>query len=193
MARVCRVVVVTEGWEDSAFLTGFLERAGVRNAECIKSPKGRGSGFTFVRETFANEVEALAKFSEGRGVLALMDEDGQGTDVRYSWVSSLLANRNLPAPDCASGRCLMLAKRNIETWVYWLTGARMNEKCQVDEVSNYKNAMPAGASRSLDGKDWRIAGRHLHSLDHTIPPAGMPPELAIALGKLRQFTHAVKL
>jgi len=121
-----------------------------------------------------------------------MDEDGKGIESRHSWVASLLNTQNLPNPDCTQGRCLILSKRNIETWVYWLTGARLNETWQVTEEENYKNSRPAGATRSLGSGDWRAAGRQLHSINHSNPPVGMPAELIVALGKLRQFTQFVR-
>ena len=188
MARVCRIVLVTEGWEDSAFLKGFFESAGMgRSITTKENPRSEGSGFSFVREIFVDEVYALGRFNEGRGVLALMDEDGQGVENRVSWVADLLASRELPAADCANGRCLLLPKRNLETWVFWLTGARQSQNRNVTETDNYKHCNPV-----LVSSDWRAAGSHLHSLNHTTPPNGMPPELIIALGKLRQFAQAVR-
>lgn len=63
MARICRIVVVCEGWEDSAFLAGFLENSGIRDGvESRKNPKGKGSGFDYVRDVFAKEVRALQQF-----------------------------------------------------------------------------------------------------------------------------------
>lgn len=193
MARVCRIVLVCEGWEDSAFLTGFLEGAGVKDGIYPRNnPKGKGAGFNHVRDVFAKEVVALRGFREGRGVLAMMDEDGQGVEDRRSWVASHLESLSLSVMDCTQGRCLVLTKRNIETWVYWLTGARLNENWEVSESDNYKTRRPAAANRSLEKGDWRSAGKQLHSIDHTKPPTGMPPELLASLGQLRNFVQAVR-
>ena len=194
MARVCRITLVCEGWEDSAFLEGFLASSGInKGIVCTKNPKGKGSGFDYVRKVFAEEVKALSRFQEGRGVLALMDEDGQGIVGRRDWVATQLSGLSLPQVDCKEGRCLILAKRNIETWVYWLTGARLNQDWEVSETENYKNRRPSGASRNLDNKDWREAGRKLQSINQTTPPVGMPPELVSSLGQLRSFVQAVRL
>ena len=193
MARVCRIALVCEGWEDSAFLRGFLESAGIRDGIIPKNnPKGKGSGFDHVRDIFAEEVKALSSFREGRGVLAMMDEDGKGVENRLAWVASRLDSLNLAAMDSTQGRCLVLTKRNIETWVYWLTGQRLNENWDVNESGNYKTSPPATASRSIEKSDWRSAGKLLHTINHTQPPAGMPPELLSSLGQLRDFVQAVR-
>jgi hypothetical protein len=194
MARVCRIVVVVEGWEDRAFAEGFLASAGVapRSIDAKVSPKGHGSGFSFVREVFAQELGELARYREGRGVLALMDEDGKGIDSRRGWVADYLRETERLPIDCAEGRCLILPKRNLETWVYWLTGSKIGQNWAVDEGEDYKTARPASATRSLDNSDWRAAGQHLHTFNHTLPPQGMPGELAASLVRLREFVNAVR-
>jgi len=193
MARVCRIALVCEGWEDSAFLEGFLASSGINSGiEHRKNPKGKGSGFDYVRKVFAEEVKALSNFREGRGVLALMDEDGKGIEDRRSWVATHLASLRFPQSDSTQGRCLILTKRNIETWVYWLTGARLDQDWEVSETANYKSSRPPTATRNLDNKDWREAGRKLQSINHTNPPPGMPPELVSSLGELRSFVQAIK-
>jgi hypothetical protein len=193
MARVCRIVLVCEGWEDVAFLKGFFTEAGIKlGIEARKNPRGRGCGFDYVREIFAQEVQLLGRYHEGRGVLAMIDEDGKGVEVRRSSVTSLLEPKDLPRLDCSQGRCLILPKRNIETWIYWLTGAKINDTWQVSETDDYKKTRPAGATRALENEDWRVAGRKLHSINHTTPPAGMPAELLVTLNNLRKFIQAVK-
>lgn len=194
MARVCRIVLVCEGWEDSAFLEGFLGSAGIpdRNIDRKTNPKGKGSGFDHVRKIFAKEVEALNRFREGHGVLAIMDEDGKGVENRRAWVASHLHSLRLAGMDCTQGRCLVLTKRNIETWVYWLTGVRLSENWDVSESDDYKASQPATANRSLEKGDWRSAGKQLHSINHTNPLASMPPELLASLGQLRNFIQAVR-
>jgi len=194
MARVCRIVVVVEGWEDRAFTEGFLASAGVapRSIDAKVSPKGHGSGYSFVREVFAHEVGELAKHREGRGVLALMDEDAKGVENRRRWVADYLRETQRQPIACAEGRCLVLPMRNLETWAYWLTGSKIGQNWVADEDEDYKTTRPASATRSLENTDWRAAGQHLHSLDHTSPPQGMPGELAASLVRLREFVNAVR-
>lgn len=192
--RICSITVIGEGWEDIAFLKGFLAEAGVGDRQCQprQNPRGEGSGFDFVRVTLAEEIKALAKFTEGRGVLAMMDEDGKTIGTRREWVADLLAQKGASSLDCAAGRCLLFPKRNLETWVYWLTAQADGYGCVVDEDSNYKLQRPDGSRRTLQRDDWRKAGRRLHLIDHKQPPQMMPPELLGSLASLRQFVKSVE-
>ncbi len=90
MTRVCKIVLICEGWRDSAFARGFLDAAGVgRSVEPKVNPGG--CGHDWVKMQFVEEVANLMRFSEGRGVLALLDEDGQGVANRTREVSGALA------------------------------------------------------------------------------------------------------
>ncbi len=104
----------------------------------------RGAADTeWVKEQFVNEVANLARFSEGRGVLGLLDEDGKGVATRQQEVAERLQARRLPVVTPDDGRCLLLPTRNIETWLYWLTARRKGEAIAVDETADYKKKRPA--------------------------------------------------
>lgn len=192
--RVCSIVVVGEGPADIAFMSGFFDvvNIGNRQRQTRQNPRGKGSAFDFVRETLWREVEALQRYREGRGVVGMIDEDGQGVETRRSWVSEFKPAAALPDLDCAGGRCLLIPRRNLETWTYWLNGQRENAPFEVSEEENYKTRKPGPATRRLDSADFRAGGRHLATLDHTAPPVGMPPELRNALSSLRGFVSAVR-
>jgi hypothetical protein len=187
-------VVIGEGWEDVAFLAGFLDQAGIgsRQRTPLQNPKGRGSGFDFVRKCLPEELLKLRRFAEGRGVVAMIDEDGKSVEARLNWVSQRIPEKSADALDCSAGRCLLIPKRNLETWTYWLTGRIANEAWAVSEEANYKTSKPDSASRRLENADFRAAGKHLHTLDHTSPPEGMPDQLMAALASLRAFVGAVR-
>ncbi len=142
---------------------------------------------------FVEEVANLMRFSEGRGVLALLDEDGQGVANRTREVSGALAARSLPRAATASeGRCLLLPARNIETWLYWLIAQQNGIRVSMDEVIDYKiNGPPTGCAR-LKNEQCRPAGEYLHSLNHIQMPNGFPPLLGQALALLREFLRAVR-
>ena len=120
MSRITKIVVVCEGWRDSAFIRGFLKQAQVPSRSIDVRPNPCGSGHDWVTAKFAEEVANLERFSEGRGVLGLIDEDGQGASARIQRVSEQLLLKGLRPIDCGNGRCLLLPTRNLETWLYWL-------------------------------------------------------------------------
>ncbi len=193
MSRICKVILVHEGWRDSAFARGFLWTAGVDGRAIDPRPNPGGSGHDWVKNQFAAEVANLMRFSEGRGVLGLLDEDGRGVAEREQEVEEVLRLRGLPQISARAGRCLLLPTRNLETWLYWLTAQRRGAQLAVDEVTDYKRTgSPAGAPR-VRNEDCRPAGEALHRLNHTKPPQGCPPMLVRALGCLREFLNAVRL
>lgn len=189
MSRVCRIILVCEGWRDSRFARGFLsESVHARKIENKVNPGG--SGHDWVKNEFVEAVADLQRFREGRGVLGLLDEDGQGLANRRREVTEKLAARNLPPLDDADGRCLLLPMRNLETWLYWLESQSNGRGWSINESDDYKNNRPAGISdKDTDGICGR-AGVYLHTLNHTSLPAGCPPMLAEALRQLRTFLKA---
>lgn len=191
MSRVCKIVLVCEGWRDSAFARGFLAAASVERVVEPRVNPG-GSGHDWVKTQFVAEVANLGRFSEGRGVLGLIDEDGQGIAERQQEVADKLKARGLPSISAREGRCLLLPTRNMETWLYWLTAQRNGFSLSLDETTDYKKVgPPTGASR-VNNQHCRPAGESLHGLDHTRLSQGCPPMLGRALGELREFLKAVR-
>jgi hypothetical protein len=170
MSRVCKIILVCEGWRDSAFARGFLEAAGVDARTIDEKPNPGGSGHDWVKTQFAAEAANLARFAEGRGVLGLLDEDGQGVTVREREVADRLRERGLGAISARDGRCLLLPTRNLETWLYWLTAQRSGLEVTVDEATDYKKAGPPAGSPRIDNAHCRPAGKWLHNLNHAHPP-----------------------
>ena len=95
MSRVCKIILVCEGWRDSAFARGFLVAAGVGARSIDAKTNPGGSGHDWVKTQFAQEAANLARFAEGRGVLGLIDEDGRGAAVRQKEVADRLSERGL--------------------------------------------------------------------------------------------------
>ena len=190
MSRICKIIIVYEDWRHSSFARGFLTAAGVDERTLGLRPNPGGSGHDWVRDQFVEEVANLKRFSEGWGVIGLLDEDGQGAAARELKVSTALKARGLPSIAADKGRCLLLPTRNIETWLYWLTGQREKAPVQVDETTDYKRVLDK-RSRPTNA-DCRPAGMYLHGLNHTSPPQGCPSMLVQALRRLRDFLIAVR-
>ncbi len=190
MRRVCRIIVVGEGWRDSRFARSFFEAANIDPRKLETRVNPGGSGHDWVKREFVEAVAAVQCFREGRGVVGLLDEDGQGVAHRRGAVNARLTERDLPLLDAADGRCLLLPMRNLETWLYWLEGQRSGQAWPVDENTDYKHSTPAGIARLKLDDVCRPAGEYLHTLNHLAPPAGCPAMLADALQQLRHFVAA---
>jgi len=192
MSRVCKIILVCEGWRDSAFARGFLEAAGIGARSIDPKTNPRGSGHDWVKTQFAEEIANLARFAEGRGVLGLLDENGQGATVRENEVADRLRERGLGPISSRADRCLLLPARNLETWLYWLTAQRRSLPSTVDEATDYKKTGPPAGSPRIGNGDCRPAGAYLHTLNHAQPPQGCPLMLGQGLGQLREFLNAVR-
>ncbi len=192
MARICRIALVCEGWRDSSFARGFLVAAKV-DPRCVEARTNPGgSGHDWVKTTFIEEVANLARFSEGRGVLGLLDEDGQGSEARQRGIEEELRVQNLGPIAAREGRCLLLPTRNLETWLYWLRGLRNQTPVDVNEEDNYKVSPPPLAGSKISAGDCKLAGETLQRLNCSDLPLGCPSALARALGQLREFLDAVR-
>jgi len=137
------------------------------------------------------EVANLIRFSEGRGVLGLLDEDGQGASMREREIAEALQSQELGSLSANEGRCLLLPTRNLETWLYWLKSHKNGASLSVDETTNYKREAPTGIAR-VENSDCRPAGEYLYTLDHTQLPNECPSMLRKGLSQLRDFVNAVR-
>jgi hypothetical protein len=189
MGRVCNIILICEGRRDAAFARGFLETSVNRKVHVRRNPRGSGHGW--VRTQFVEEVGHLKWFSEGRGVLGLLDEDGQRVSVRETEIAEALRERNLGSLSPSEGRCLLLPTRNLETWLYWLKSQRNERPVPIEETTDYKRQPPTGIAR-IDDRDCRPAGEYLYTLDHTQLPHGCPSMLRKGLAQLRDFLNAVR-
>ena len=171
MSRVCRIVLVCEGWRDSRFARSFLEASvDPRKIEDRRNPGG--SGHDWVKDEFVEGIADLQRFREGRGVLGLLDEDGQGVANRRKEVAKRLAERDLPPLADNAGRCLLLPTRNLETWLYWLESQRNGRGWVINEEDDYKTKRPAGISDKETDGFCRPAGAYLHSEPNQKGPGG---------------------
>jgi hypothetical protein len=189
MARVCNIVLVCEGWRDSAFARGFLRNVFHLRVHEKRNP--RGSGHDWVKIQFVEEVDGLTRFAEGRGVLGLLDEDGKGASTREREMEESLRARKLDSLSARDGRCLLLPTRNLETWLCWLKSQQNGTTVPIDETTDYKRQPPTGLAR-IEDRDCRLAGEYLYTLDHTSLPGGCPPMLSKGLAQLRDFINAVR-
>ena len=192
MGRVCRIVLVCEGWEDSRFARAFLNAGDRKGINIQRQENPGGSGHDWVKNQFVQQVATLRLATEGCGVLGLLDEDGRGATAREQEVNSLLRQRGLPELQAGAGRCLLLPTRNLETWIYWLRAQERGMRVEMNETTDYKRAGPPEGLPRMGGDDCRLAGEYLDRLNHVHLPEGCPLILGKALGHLRAFLDAVR-
>lgn len=203
MARRCQIVVVPEDKEHANLAKGYLAERGVDPGRYRITQKwtGKNGNFDRVRKWFGEEVRLQARGILTFGIIALIDEDGQGLATRRQRVIDELASQDLPALDPSRGRLLVLPVRNIETWMVW--GARWVSAdrptspaaaavfAEVDETHDYKRW------RTRDGQSLPVEnnldafklGRVIATLNAAAPQGGLPPALEAILRPWGDFLN----
>jgi hypothetical protein len=161
---------------------------------------GKNGNHAAVRKWFCEEVvRQMHPTSPRFGILALVDEDGQGLERRRSEVADELRRLGLPQIAPEDGRCLVLPVRNAETWMVWAnpwqcagcptspTAPQAYES--VSEVHDYKrwkglNGDPLPRESIKSAYD---VGKMIATLNANAPPVGTPPALQEALRQLSDF------
>jgi hypothetical protein len=195
MSRACKIIIVPEDQDHAALARGYFHerRLDPRAYEVTRKWSGKNGNFDRVRQWFAEEVQLQAKELVRFGIIALIDEDGQGFAARRQSVTDELAGLSLPALDASSGRLLVIPVRNVETWMVW--AARWTEAgrpalpgspagfAHVDETHDYKRWRTGGGQPlpHEDHLDAFLLGRAIATLNPAAPPTGLPPALEAIL------------
>ena len=202
MSRYCRIVVLPEDVSHADLARGFLQGRSVNVGayELQRRWTGRNGNNAAVRRWLCEEVRLQVNPASRRyGILALIDEDGQGLAARRNELRDALSQLGLPTIDPNQGRCVVLPVRNVETWMVW--GARWQGAGQptspvgpptyecVSEVDDYKRLKRADGDplpRETSATAYTI-GKIIATLNPTNPPAGIPPALREVLQPLSDF------
>ncbi len=204
MSRYCKIVVLPEDVSHADLARGFFQGRSVNEGayELQRRWTGRNGNNAAVRRWLCDEVRLQVNPASPRyGILALIDEDGQGLAARRNEVREALNQLGLPTIDPNKGRCLVLPMRNVETWMVW--AARWQDaggptspvgppsyQCvsEEDDYKRFKRANGDPLQRETMSTAY-IVGKIIAALNPTAPPAGLPPALREVLQPLSEFLH----
>lgn len=171
--RDAQVVLLCEDEQQKNFAYWWLRERGVRREKITPRPRPAGAqaGEQYVRQNYAAEVQAF-RSRAARMALALIvviDADMGEVEQRFRQLDDAL--RELGQPPRADGEaiCVLVPKRNIETWIHYLGPPRST----ADEVTDYK---------PKDPEVCKEAARHLARWTQPEPEA--PESLRRALSEL---------
>jgi hypothetical protein len=202
MSRYCKIVVLPEDSSHADLARGFFQGRNVNAGayELQRKWTGRNGNHAAVRHWFCEEVRLQAHPTSPRfGILALIDEDGQGLEIRREQVANELQRLNLAPIDPDDGRCLVLPMRNAETWMVWAArwqraGSPNSPAGQpsyepVSELDDYKRCKsPTGLPLPREQMtNAYTVGKIIATLNAVSPPAGTPPALRDVLRPLNEF------
>lgn len=111
----------------------FVQRGWSRDQiRLVKPPHGKGSGAHHVIREFPKELDARRTLRVSTALVALLDEDGLGTDHRIGELKNSCQTRDVEFRRENEPVLIALPKRNVETWLCFL------ENRPVDETTDYK-------------------------------------------------------
>lgn len=146
MSRSSRVVVLCEDKRTQQFIRRFLQRLAYQNHEIRFSAIGSGSAEQRVREQFPREVAALQNslFTD-QFLITAIDADSWSVEKRIQQLENSMTDSGVTKAIPREKICLLVPRRNIETWIRVLCGD------SADEETDYKP--PPGGTRDQRFRD----------------------------------------
>ena len=135
-SRYTEVVILCEDAAHGNFVRRYLIHSGIerRRIRVNMSPSGRGAGTKYVVEKYPLEVKALHSRSYLRaGLVVVIDADISRVDERLQQFKNSLVQDGQSDRNATDRIALLVPKRNVETWIFYLLGNEANEE------DNYKN------------------------------------------------------
>jgi hypothetical protein len=148
-----RAVILGEDRAHIAFVRDVLIGLGIeaRDVHVVEPAAGRGAGEAYVRYKFPEEVKAISKRAarqKGLALIAVVDADTVGLLRRRRDLIEAASEEYREGDRLTAPAVVLVPQRNIETWLYALSGAAANE------VDDYK-AHVRREERRTDARSYR--------------------------------------
>jgi hypothetical protein len=171
-----RAYLLCEDADHERFVRHYLYSRGVKRRHIYAAPlTSRGAGEAYVRARYPIEVQAHRARSHDAHVALIVVVDADQTTVA---ARTLLLDEALHAAgharrEAAERIVVLIPKRNVETWVAYLTGV------EVDEVSDYKPRPPEAFRNAAATLSAACAADRQH--------APRPASLVVACAELQRL------
>jgi hypothetical protein len=128
--RFAKLVFLCEDKQHEAFLRRFFEQKGwsSRKFRIERSPHGRGAGEQFVRERFPKELQAIRTRSVTAKLVVMLDADRSSVSEKIKELHDACLSVSIAACRESDPVAFFVPRRNIETWIAYLTGDIVNEE-----------------------------------------------------------------
>ena len=138
------MVVVCEDAQQRVFLYRLLKAFGLhRRFRAEVAQAGQGAADQWVRETYPDEVAAYRQSTMAVGLVTVIDADENSVRFRYQQLNEELDASDLEHRKRDEQICLLVPKRNIETWIYALVGEEVNELDAYPKLEKESECQPA--------------------------------------------------
>ena len=139
-----KMVVICEDSQQRVFIYRLLKTFGLhRRLRVETAQEGRGAADQWVRETYPDEVAAYRRSTMAVGLITAIDADENSVRFRYRQLNEELDTNDLEHRRRDEQICLLVPKRNIETWIYALFDEEVNEQDVYPKLEKESECQPA--------------------------------------------------
>jgi len=140
------MVVVCEDAQQRVFIYRLLKAFGLhRRFRAEVAQEGQGAADQWVRETYPDEVAAYRQSTMAVGLVTIIDADENSVSFRYRQLNEELDANDLEHRKRDEQICLLVPKRNVETWIHALapSGEEVNEQDAYPKLEKESECQPA--------------------------------------------------
>ena len=136
MGNAKSTIVLCEDESQQLFVYRWLLARGVGAGDLrlLPCPAGRGSGAHHVLSKYPGEIQeyrAKANQVGSRKLIVVIDADVLSVAARFTALDAALTATGLSPRTATERVCLLVPKRNVETWLHFFHGN------QVDEIDDF--------------------------------------------------------
>lgn len=137
-----KMVVVCEDLQQRVFVYRLLKAFGLHRRTRFEVAT-KGAADQWVRQSYPDEVAAYRAATMAVGLLTAIDADENTVQYRYQQLNEELDAKGLDRRKPDEQICLLVPKRNIETWIYALLGNNVNESESYPKLEKESDCQPA--------------------------------------------------
>ncbi len=145
--RRVNIVLLCEDSQQEAFTRRFLKGMGwnTREIRVEKSPSALGSAEQWVREKFPHELMAYRQRRQraASAFIAMIDADTNGVQDRINQFEGACSSMQIAFRTAGEAVAIAVPKRNIETWIHFLSGESVNEEDVYTKLNRERGCKPA--------------------------------------------------
>lgn len=175
-----QIIVLCEDQKQQIFIRTLLVRLGYhkRKLRFVTTPAGKQSGEQYVRNCYADQVRAIRKYGgDNMFLFVMIDADDKNIQDRMNELNMVLTNNHINPRSETDHIVILIPKRNIETWIYFLDGN------DVDEYTDYK-------LKSITSPINEIIDQFIKLYRDQFKLSSIPPSMNDAFVKLRKIKSA---
>lgn len=163
--RIAEIIVLAEDLRQGNFVRHYLMRCGHHHRRIVLrlAPHGQGSGEQYVRRQYPIEVAYYRNRSRARkaALATVLDADTGSVEEHERELSAALAAADEAKPKDGEAICVLIPKRNIETWILCLHGKIVDERANYKQHGGIDKMIKPGAGKFYE---WSRSGADVPAL-----------------------------